>query len=158
MRGVVMGHDHDRPLGVGGPDLRQDVMGAPLREQLPEGARSGGISSAISADAAVPVSSGERAPQPPATTGGQARQRADACQQADRPPEGPVGHRLLLDAHLLGAGVAQRARQPLRRAPLPFGEAEPRSYAQSSSRRSRIQAASGGAEIPWAASVAMPEN
>ena len=120
--------------------------------------RPGGSSSAISAAAAAPVAAANSRVSGPPASGREAGERAGAGQQADRPPERAVGFRLLLDPHVTHALVAQGSGQPLRSTLLPRREADSRSKAQSSSRRSRIQAASGGVETLVGTSVAIREN
>ena len=108
--GVVMGHEDDRPLGVGGPDLRRArggrcVFGSSRRKRR----RPGGSSSAISAARSRAGRRGERRASAPAAAGREPGESAGARQQADRPPEGAVGLRLLLDAHRHGRPASRSA-------------------------------------------------
>ena len=121
MGGVVMGHDHDGPLGVGRAELGEDVVGAALGKQTAEAALTG---RQLVGDQGGRGSAGDGrkgAGEATAAPGGKPSDGAGASEQPDRPPEGAVGPRLLLDPDVAGAGLAELTREPFGGAPLALG-------------------------------------
>ena len=113
---------HDRPLGVGGPDLAEHVVGAALREQPPKAPPSGRhlVGDQRGRGRADEPRASARASRPP--------RRAASPASAPAPASRPIGHQKVPLATGSSStrtsrapGVAQRAGQPLRRAPLALG-------------------------------------
>ena len=137
VRSVVMGDEDDGALGVGRPELGDDVVALRCGKRSAAAGRPGGRSSA----AAAPTTAADRrAKRAPAAQGGDPRGDARAGGQAEWPPEGAV-HRLGLDPRVGRAQLAQAPGQPLRRHPLPW-DAVGRWMAASVSTRWRSQSPS----------------
>ena len=107
MGGVVMGHDDDRALGVRLSELAEHVMAAargehsakppaPRRQLIGDQRRRSRTRGG-----------GDRPLQWASRSGGEARERAGAGQQADWPPERSVRLGLLLDTDVTDALFAQ---------------------------------------------------
>ena len=153
--GVVVRDEDDRPLGVRRAELGEHVVAAALRAAA-AGTAAGPAAARRRSGRRRPRRSPRRAAarraRRAAPRGRRERRRRPAGRSATRrcrwPPAPPrSGRARPASSQSRSASHSARPRSP--------SEAERRSKAQSSSRRSRIQAASGGVESRLGASVAI---
>ena len=142
----------------GGPSSREHVVGAALREQPaePPPARR-----QLVGDQGGRSRAGRRGEQPrgapaaPRREAGESRRRRPAGRSTTRRCRWPPAPPRPAPSRTPSSRRAPASHSAARRSP---SEADSRSKAQSSSRRSRIQAASGGVETLVGTSVAIREN
>jgi hypothetical protein len=113
--GIVVGDEDDRSLGVLGPELGEDLMSAPLRQQAPEAPASRWQLVGGERRSGRPGDGGERPREPAAAPGGDSGNGAGAGEKPQRPPEGSVRLGLLLDPDVGRPSLAELLCEPFRR-------------------------------------------